>query len=185
MWKKCAFLVLLPVGLAACSRGGFTPIEASGMLPDAAPAMVTSTGDDATDPRRASYSSVRTQCPERGERRPTTLTRYWPYSYRIGEVTATRDQVVLDWLDYDAAGEAQWYSYRYRPQPHPWESQAWTEWIDVADSRAVMSGLESGAAYGVQVRAAVDHPVPGGRPDCFFTRPADRVVRTAPLHATE
>ena len=177
MQKKGALLVLLLAGLAGCSgRGSFTaPIEASATRAVAAAPTVTESGDE----------MIRTGCPDKGEWRPTLLTRYWPYSYRIREVSATRDQVVLDWLDYDAAGEPQWYSYRYRPQQHPRDSHAWSRWFDVDDSRAVMRGLEPGSAYGVQVRAAVVHPVPGEQPDCFFTRAADRMVRTAPLHLTE
>ena len=178
MERKGALLVVLLAGIAGCSgRGSFTaPMEAAGIPPfdDAAPTMAA-TGEETT----------RTGCPAQGEERPTAFSRYWPYSYRLGEVSATRDQVALDWLDYDAAGEAQWYSYRYRPQHHPRDSQAWSPWFDVDDSEAVMSGLEADSAYGVQVRAAVDHPVPGCRPDCFFTRAADKIVRTAPLRLTE
>lgn len=178
MKRKGALLVVLLAGLAGCSgRGSFTaPMEAAGIQPfeEAAP-KTAETGNGIT----------RTGCPARGEWRPTAFSRYWPYSYRIGEVAATRDQVALDWLDYDAAGEAQWYSYRYRPQHHPRDSQAWSPWFDVDGSEAIMSGLEAGSAYGVQVRAAVDHPVPGGRPDCFFTRAADRIVRTTPRHFAE
>ena len=68
---------------------------------------------------------------------------------------------------------------------HLRDSQDWSRWFDVDDSQAVMNGLEAGPAYSVQVRAVVDHPVPGNRTDCFYTRAADRMVRTASLHAIE
>ena len=177
MRKKGALLVLLLVGLAGCGgRAGFTaPIEAS-----------TAPGDTVTAvTERASTTGSQAGCPAQGEWRPTAFTRYWPYSYRVDEVSTTRDRVVLDWLDYDAAGEAQWYSFRYRPNHHLPDSQDWSPWIDVEDSRAVMSSLEAGRAYSVQVRAAVDHAVPGDRPDCFFTRSAERMVRTVPAHLSE
>lgn len=177
MWKNCAPLSVLLVGLAGCGGPAdfIAPLGASEAPGETAPEMTET----------ASPAGSQAGCPAPGERRPTAFSRYWPYSYRAGEISNGRERVVLDWLDYDGAGEAVWYSYRYRPQRHPRDSGAWSPWIDVDDSRAVMSGLESGSAYGFQVRAAVDHPVPGGPPDCFFTRPADRTVRTLSSRSIE
>ena len=184
MQRKYAILVILLVVVAGCSQRVSPTEPLSGAQPALTQAAaVTGPGDEAAGHASVPVWTSATRCPAHGQPRPTTYTRYWPFPHRTGEVAAASDTVVLDWVDYDASGVPEWYSYRYRPLRRLWDAEGWSPWIDVDDSHAVITGLEPNSPYKVEVRAVVDDVVPGGRHHCFFTGPGYRTVRTASLSA--